>query len=149
MQVAFVFNYAGKPWLTQYWSREVVNQAFSGLSPYTGYSGDEDQGLMGALSALMKIGIFQMTGGCEDNPYYEIGSPVFDAVTIVLNPAYYKGKSFRIETRNNSSVNRYIQSSSLNDRKTTAFRIRHSDIVNGGKLVLDMGDAPNKQWGVE
>lgn len=149
MQVAFIFNYAGAPWLTQYWSREVVDQVFSSLSPYHGYSGEEDQGLMGTLSALMKIGLFQMTGGCEENPYYEIGSPIFDAVTIALHPEYYKGKTFRIETINNSSARRYIQSAQLNGKQVNSFRIRHSDIVNGGKLVLQMDDAPNKKWGIE
>lgn len=149
MQGAFIFNHAGAPWLTQYWTREVINQVFSGLSPYYGYSGEEDQGLLGALTSLMKIGLFQMSGGCEENPYYELGSPIFDAVTIHLNPAYYKGKSFRIETKNNSHANRYIQSASLNGRPFQSFRIRHSDIVNGGKMVLEMSDAPNKQWGIE
>lgn len=144
MQVAYIFNHAGAPWLTQYWSREVVNHVFSGLTPYQGYSGEEDQGLMGSLSALMKIGIFQMTGGCEADPYYEIGSPVFDAVTISLNPAYYKGGSFRIETVDNSSANRYIRSAKLNGREIRSFRIRHSDIVNGGKLVLQMSGVPDK-----
>ncbi len=148
MQAAYIFNFAGAPWLTQYWTREVTNQVFSGLSPYYGYNGEEDQGLIGALSTLMKIGIFQMTGGCEENPYYEIGSPLFDAVTISLNPAYYKGKTFRIETKNNSSANRYIQSAKLNGNEFTSFRVHHTDIVSGGKLVLQMSDAPNKQWGV-
>ncbi len=68
-QAAFIFNYAGAPWLTQYWSREVVNEAFSALTPEQGYNGDEDQGLMGSLSVLMKIGLFQMTGGVEEDPY--------------------------------------------------------------------------------
>lgn len=149
MQAAYIFNYAGAPWLTQYWSREVTNQVFSGLSPYYGYNGEEDQGLIGALSTLMKIGLFQMSGGCEENPYYEIGSPLFDAVTITLNPAYYRGKSFRLETKNNSSANRYVQSATLNGKNFTSFRIRHTDIVMGGSLVLHMSDAPNKQWGVE
>ena len=148
MQAAYIFNHAGAPWLTQYWSREVVNQVFSGLSPYYGYSGEEDQGLMGALSTILKLGIFQMTGGCEEDPYYEIGSPLFESVTISLNPKYYKGKSFRIDARNNSSNNRYIRSATLNGKAINTFRIRHSDVVNGGVLSLEMSDAPNKQWGI-
>ena len=126
----------------------MVNQVFSGLSPYYGYSGEEDQGLMGTLSALMKLGLFQMSGGCEENPYYEIGSPIFDAITIKLDNNYFKGKSFRIEARNNSSANRYIQSSQLNGVPLQSFRIRHTDIVNGGTLSLQMGPAPNFEWGV-
>lgn len=149
MQVGFIFNYAGVPWLTQYWTREVTNHVFSGLSPYNGYSGEEDQGLIGALCVLMKMGIFQMNGGCEENPRYEIGSPLFDGVTVQLHPAYYKGKSFRIEARNNSSANRYIQAAQLNNKEVKSFSVRHNDIVNGGTLVLQMSDTPNKQWGVE
>lgn len=148
MQAAYIFNYAGAPWLTQYWSREVVNQVFSGLSPYYGYNGEEDQGLIGALSALMKIGLFQMTGGTEENPYYEIGSPMFDAVTLKLSLQYYSGKTFRIEARNTSSNNRYIRSALLNGKSFNSFRIRHSDIINGGNLILEMSDSPNKKWGL-
>jgi predicted alpha-1,2-mannosidase len=149
MQVAYVFNYAKKPWLTQYWSREIINQVFSGLSPYYGYNGEEDQGLIGTLSVLMKIGLFQMTGGCEENPYYEIGSPIFDAVTIKLNQAYYPGKTFRIQTSNNSYINRYVTNATLNGKPLTSFRFHHADLVKGGSLILQMSDVPNKQWGVE
>jgi len=149
MQVAYIFNYAGAPWLTQYWSREIIDQVFSGLSPYSGYNGEEDQGLMGALSVLIKLGLFQMTGGCEEDPYYEIGSPIFDAATITLDPRYYPGKRFRIEAHNTSSNYRYVQSATLNGKPHRAFRIRHQDIANGGVLTLDMSDAPNKQWGIE
>jgi len=31
MQVAYLFNYAGSPWLTQYWAREVIEtKVYSG-----------------------------------------------------------------------------------------------------------------------
>ncbi len=29
MQMAYLFNYAGAPWLTQQWSREVVDKVYS------------------------------------------------------------------------------------------------------------------------
>ncbi len=84
MQTAQVFNQLDRPDLAQYWTRKVVETAFSGLSPATGFNGDEDQGLMGSLSVLMKIGLFQMNGGTEEDPEYQIGSPIFDKVTIHL-----------------------------------------------------------------
>ncbi|NND31043.1 MAG: glycoside hydrolase family 92 protein, partial [Saprospiraceae bacterium] len=62
MQTAFIFNHAGAPWLTQYWSRKVVEKVYNDLSPESGYSGDEDQGLMGSLAVLMKLGLFSMDG---------------------------------------------------------------------------------------
>ncbi len=141
---AFIFNHAGAPWLTQYWSRTVVDSVFSGLSPYLGYYGDEDQGLMGSLAVLMKIGIFQMRGGCEENPIYEIGSPVFDKVTIHLNPNFYKAKVFTIETKNNRVNSPYIQSATLNGKSLNEWFIRNSDIQQGAKLNFDMGEKPNK-----
>jgi predicted alpha-1,2-mannosidase len=146
-QAAFIFNYAGAPWLTQYWSRMVVDSAYSALSPYYGYNGDEDQGLMGSLSVLMKIGIFQMTGGCEEDPRYELGSPLFNKVTIALQPQYYKAKSLVIETRKNGPQSPYIQSALLNGQPLETFYFRHSDINNGAKVVMEMGNLPNKEWG--
>lgn len=147
MQVGFVFNYAGQPWLTQYWTREVVNRIYSDLDPQNGFNGDEDQGLMGALSVLMKMGIFEMRGGASKNPEIQIGSPLFDKVTIKLNPYYYKGKEFIIETTNNSDKNRYLQSINLNGKSLNKVWFNHSDMVKGGKLLLEMGSKPNKELG--
>ena len=143
MQTAFIFSQAGAPWKTQYWSRQVVNKVFSGLSPETGYNGDEDQGLMGSLAVLMKIGLFQLTAGTETDPIYLIGSPIFDKVSITLDNQYYSGKKFVIETHNNSATNLYIQSIKLNGKTLNRTFIKHSEIVNGGTLQLEMGSQPN------
>lgn len=145
MQTAFIFSAAGAPWKTQYWSRKVVNKVYSDLSPQRGYSGDEDQGLMGSLAVLMKIGLFQLTGGVEKDPIYYIGSPLFDTITIMLDDHYYTGKTFTIRTRNNSADNVYVSAITLNGKPLTRTYLLHSEIVNGGTLVLDMSDRPNKQ----
>lgn len=143
-QAAFIFNHAGAPWLTQYWSRTVVDSAFSALSPYYGYNGDEDQGLMGSLAVLMKMGIFQMTGGCEEDPAYELGSPIFNKVTIHLNPDYYKAKTFTLKTTNNTANSPYIQTATLNGKPINNFYFRHSDIYNGAEIDLKMSEDPTK-----
>jgi len=46
-----------------------------------------------------------------------------------------------------SAQNKYIQSATLNGRPLGKPWFRHQDIANGGTLVLEMGDRPNKQWG--
>ncbi|MEQ8473697.1 MAG: GH92 family glycosyl hydrolase [Marinoscillum sp.] len=139
IQTAFVFNFLGRPDLSQYWSRKVVDGVYEGLQTSRGYNGDEDQGLMGTLAVLMKIGLFQMTGGTEEDPVYQIGSPVFDKVTIELNPEYYPGKQFVIEAVGNSDQNIYIENMQLNERPfENQHVIHHSDIVKGGKLTLEM-----------
>ncbi len=138
IQTAFIFNKLGRPGLTQYWSRQVVQKAFSGLSTSTGYNGDEDQGLMGSLAVLMKIGLFQMTGGTEENPLYELGSPIFDKITITLNPDFYPGKEFTIKTLNNSPDNVYIKNIQYNGETIDGVSISHLELVKGGELVLEM-----------
>lgn len=147
MQVGFVFNYAGKPWLTQYWTREVTERIYSHLDPQNGYNGDEDQGFMGSLSVLLKMGIFEMRGGAAIDPIYEIGSPIFDKITIKLDKAYYLADEFIIETKNNSSANRYIQSATLDGKPLNKSWFYHKELIDGGKLILQMGDKPNTDWG--
>ncbi len=138
MQTAYIFNKLGRPDLTQYWSRNVIEKVFSGLSPASGYNGDEDQGLMGSLSVLMKIGLFQMNGGTEENPSYQIGSPIFDKITVTLHPRYYSNEVFTIKTINNSPTNVYIYKKTLNNQLVEDYNISHSDIVKGGELVIEM-----------
>lgn len=138
IQTAFIFNALGEPAKTQYWSREVVNNVYQKLSPEYGYNGDEDQGLMGSLAVLMKIGLFQVDGGASQSPVYQIGSPLFDRITINLDNRYYPGKSFTIETVNNSDENRYIKAAWLNGKPLQRFYLTHEEITQGGVLKLEM-----------
>ena len=145
MQAPWLFNYAGAPWLTQKWVREVMEHSF-GDGPQ-GYVGDEDQGQSGAWYTMSAMGLFEMDGGCALKPIYEIGSPVFDRVVIHLDTKYYPGRRFVIEARHNSPQNVYIQSATLNGKALNQPWIYHSDVVKGGELVLEMGPQPNKNWG--
>lgn len=144
IQTSFVFNKLGRPDLTQYWTRKVISKTFSGLATNTGYNGDEDQGLMGSLNVLLKIGLFQMNGGTEENPEYQIGSPIFDKITIKLHPRYYSNEVFTIKTINNSPTNVYINKTTLNNQLVESYNISQNDIVNGGELVLEMTDKTEK-----
>ncbi|MFV8325858.1 GH92 family glycosyl hydrolase [Flavobacterium sp. ZS1P14] len=144
IQTCFIFNLLGRPDLTQYWTRNVVKETFSGLAPNTGYNGDEDQGLMGSLNVLLKIGLFQMNGGTEKNPEYQIGSPIFNKVSIQLNSDYYSGKKFVIKALHNSTENIYINKIKWNGTPLKRFSISHSEITKGGELILEMADTPKQ-----
>tara|TARA_R110002096_G_scaffold18873_3_gene63681 strand:- start:549 stop:2831 length:2283 start_codon:yes stop_codon:yes gene_type:complete len=138
MQTAYIFNYLDRPDLTQYWSRKVLDKAFSGLSPESGFNGDEDQGLMGSLSVLMKLGLFQMNAGTEENPIYELGSPIFNKAVIHLNPKYYSGKSITILAENNGPKNYFISKKTFNGKPIKDIGIRHADLTKGGILKFQM-----------
>jgi predicted alpha-1,2-mannosidase len=146
MQAAYLFNYSGKPWLTQKWARKIMDLYYD-TSPLHGWLGDEDEGQMGAWFVMSAMGLFEMRGGAAEKPEYEIGSPLFDKIIIHLNSDYYSGKTFAIVAKNNSKKNIYIQSATLNGKPLDKPWIYHSQIVKGGKLVLNMGPKPNKNWG--
>lgn len=141
MSSPFLFNYLHKPWLCQQYSREVLDR-FYGDTPYHGWEGDEDEGQMGGWFVMTALGLFEMNGGVSSDPQLELTSPLFNKITIALDPAYYKGTTFTIEARNNSATNRYIRKATLNGKELKQPRIPFSALTNGGTLVLEMGDTP-------
>jgi len=145
---AHVFNHAGLPWLSQKWVRRVSQQAYGGTNPNIGYGGhDEDQGQMGGVSVLMKLGLFSVRGTCSKEPIYEITAPEFDEVTIHLDSRYYSGKTFKIKAHDNGPKNMYIQKARLNGKALENCWIYHRDFTRGGLLELWLGPEPNKNWG--
>src|SRR5208282_6436348 len=108
MHVAWLFNWAGKPWLTQKWARAILD-GYYGYNPADAYLGDEDQGQMSSWFVMSSLGLFQTDGGCRVNPIYEIGSPLYPKVVLHLSQEHYGGKTFTIEARHASRANIYIQ----------------------------------------
>jgi len=144
LHISWMFNYSGKPYLTQKWVRTICNEFYGtdGLHGY-GYGQDEDQGQLGAWYVMAGIGLFDVKGLTQINPEFQIGSPVFDRIEIKLNKEYHKGDKFVIEVENNSPENMYVQSVSKNGKDQNSVFIPFADIVNGGTLKLRMGNQPN------
>jgi len=147
LAVPFLFSYAGKPWLTQQYSRDIATTMFN-TSPYQGWAGEEDEGQLSALYVLLAMGLFEVDGGCSVKPFYNVSTPVFDAITIKLDSKYYPGKSFTITCKNNTPKNKYIQSALLNGVPINRAWLYHEEIIKGGKFELTLGPIPNKAWGL-
>jgi len=135
--VPYLYNYAGKPWKTQRRIREVMDMWFD--DDPLGLSGDEDGGALCSWYVFSAIGFYPVTPG---NGLYTIGSPFFKKVQIKLTD----GKTFTVKADNVSGRNKYIQSAKLNGQPLDRTWIKHSEIVQGGKLEFTMGDRPNKEW---
>ena len=148
MHFAFLFNHVKKPWFTQQWSRSIIDRYY-GNGMANAYLGDEDQGQMSAWFIMAALGLFQTDGGCSVDPVYEIGSPIFPSVNIDLGQQYGRGKSFTIEATNVSRKNKYVQKAELNGKPLNSFKFPAGELLKGGKLILEMGDKPNMQWGIE
>jgi len=146
MHFAFLFNWAGKPWSTQKWSRSIIERYY-GYGTGNAYLGDEDQGQMSAWLVMASIGLFQTDGGCRVNPVYEIASPLFERIEINLGQQFGRGKQFVIEAKGTSRKNKYVQEAILNGKKLDTFCFPSSELLKGGSLILKMGSKPNKLWG--
>ena len=148
MHFAFLFNWAGKPWSTQKWSRSILERYY-GYGIGNAYLGDEDQGQMSAWFVMAALGLFQTDGGCNANPVYEIGSPLFEKIEIDLGNRFGRGKKFVIEAKGASRRNMYVQSAVLNGKALKSFNFPASELLKGGSLILQMGARPHKKWGIE
>ncbi len=148
MHFAFLFNWVKKPWLTQKWSRAVMER-FYGHGTSNAYLGDEDQGQMSAWFVMNALGLFQTDGGTRVDPIYEIGSPIFERVTIDLGKRYGRGETFVIEAKNTSRKNQYIQRAFLNGKEWSDCWFPAAELLKGGTLMLEMGPEPNRLWGAK
>lgn len=144
LHVSWMFNFSGKPWLSQKWVRAICNEFYGteGIHGY-GFGQDEDQGQLGAWYVMSSIGLFDVKGLTSINPKFQVGSPLFDKVTIKLNSDYYKGKTFTIKTKNNSASNIYIQSIGLKGKEVKSVFVPFEQVVSGGELVIKLGNEPN------
>ena len=136
--IPYLYNYLGAPWKTQSRVRMLLDTWFTETT--LGIPGDEDGGGMSAFVVCSMMGLYPVTPGV---PIYDLASPVFDRVTIKL----HNGKNFTIICPDNSAENKYIQTIKLNGRVQAKVWLKHSEVVQGGRLELQMGDTPNTSLG--
>lgn len=141
--VPFLFNRLGAPWLTQKWTREICRRAYK--NKVEGLVGNEDVGQMSAWYVLAAVGLHQL---CPGDLRFEITSPVFEEITIQLDPVYASGKTFTVVAHHNSPENLYIQEARLNGKPLGRCYLDYSEIAAGGTLKLEMGPHPNTHWGI-
>lgn len=136
--IPYLYNYSGEPWLTQKRIRFLLDTWFQ--DNIFGIPGDEDGGGMTAFVVFSSMGFYPVTPGL---PVYNIGSPVFEEVSIKLD----NGSTFTIVAKACSKVNKYIQSARMNGESLDRPWFTHEDILAGSTLELEMGPLPNKEWG--
>lgn len=136
--IAYLYNYAGEPWNTQFRVRQIMDQFYTPAPD--GLIGNEDCGQMSAWYVFSAAGFYPVTPG---SAIYAIGSPLFPEVRFTLE----NGKSFVVKARGVSEKNFYIQAATLNGKPYLKSYIDHSDLVTGGELVFDMGPLPNRRFG--
>ncbi|GAA5484218.1 GH92 family glycosyl hydrolase [Haloferula sargassicola] len=146
LHISWLFNFSGKPWLTQKWTRRICDR-FYGTDPVHGYGRgqDEDQGQLGAWFVMASLGIFDVKGLTDSRPIVELGSPLFEKATVQLG----KEKTLVIETANHSAENVYVQSASFDGEPLDRCWLFWDELAAGGTLRFTLGAQPREDWGVE
>ena len=134
----YLYNYAGQPWKTQYWSREVMNRLYK--PEPDGYCGDEDNGQTSAWYVFSAMGFYPV---CPASDEYVLGAPLFKKVTLNLE----NGKQLIIKADNNSETNKYVDELKWNNSIYTKNYLNHFDLLKGATLDFKMIPTPNQQRG--
>ena len=135
----YLYNYAGQPWKSQYWTRQIMNRLYKPIPE--GYCGDEDNGQTSAWYVFSALGFYPV---CPGTNQYVIGSPLFDKVAISLE----NGNTLDIHAHHNAPERVYIDQCKFNGKPYSDNFLEHNLLQQGGKLEFFMSSAPNKARGI-
>lgn len=138
--IAYLYNYAGKPWRTQERIRQIMDTLSSDKPD--GLAGNDDVGQMSAWYVFSAMGFYPVAPG---DLSYAIGAPQLPEISLNLA----NGKKFTVIANKLSKKNKFIKSARLNGKLLNRSYITHDDIINGGSLTFVMSSKPNKSWGVD
>ena len=134
IHAAYMFIHAGRPDLTQYWTRWILDENYRNAPE--GLVGNDDAGTLAAWYVLTASGLYP--NPCF--PEYFITTPAFDQVTIKL-----PGGDLVIDAPGAADGTKpYIVQATFDGAPINVSRpmIDHSTIVNGGHLELTLSDTP-------
>lgn len=137
----YLYTYVdNEAWRAQKLVRQLLHDfdASNGNMP-----GNDDLGALSAWYVFSAIGFYPVETG---TPEYRLGSPLFDSITLHLNPAFYPDTTFTILANGNSADNVFVQSAMLNGHPYRAAMLSHKDITAGGTLELIMNSVPPSEF---
>ena len=131
---AHLFSYfKGEEWRTQKETQRLLDKYFT--TKPDGIPGNDDTGTMSAWAIFNMIGFYP---DCPGLPEYALTTPVFNKVTIRLDPKWYKENELVIESNRTGSETLYINKVLLDGKKFNKYRITHDELVHGKRLIFDL-----------
>lgn len=127
--VAYLYNFAGKPWKTQQTVRRILDNQYKPAPD--GLGGNDDCGQMSAWYIFSALGFYPVAPGSDE---YQTGSPIVNSAVLNLE----NGKQLKIKVQNQSKANLYVKSITHNGKLLTGTALTHADIMNGGELIFVM-----------
>lgn len=129
----YLFSYfKGEEWRTQKEVKRLLNKYFT--TKPDGIPGNDDAGTMSAWAVFSMMGLYP---DCPGVPEYTLTTPVFDKVTITLNPKWYKQSELVINVKHKSPNEPYTHKVLLGGKPINGFRISHDELLRGGTLSFE------------
>lgn len=136
----YLFSYfSGEEWRTSHLVQTLLKTYFT-TAP-DGIPGNDDTGTMSGWALFSMMGFYP---DCPGIPEYTLTAPVFDKITIRLDPRWYTKDKLVIESsgRGNEDI-AYIKTIRLGDKPFTKYRITHGELLNAGRLSFQLTTAKN------
>ena len=130
----YLYDWAGQPWKTQKWVREVMNRLYSAAPD--GYCGDEDNGQTSAWYVFSALGFYPV---CPASDEYAVGVPLFEKAVVRLE----SGETLEINAKGNASGAAYVSDFSVNGRKFQSYFLSHSEIADGAVIDFSISAEPS------
>lgn len=129
----YLFSYfKGEEWRTQKLTRELLAKHFT--TQPNGLPGNEDTGTMSAWAIFSMMGFYP---DCPGVPEYTLTAPVFDKITIQLNPKYHQQSQLVIEAPGATNSVAPVRKVTLGGKRLNSYRITHDQLIKGGTLQFE------------
>jgi len=138
IETPWLYNFAAQPWKTQQLVRQVLNTIWKNAPD--GIPGNDDLGEMSSWAIFASMGLYPEIPGRAE---FVLASPLFTKITI-----HRPAGDIQIGAQSAATNTPYIQGLKLNGRPTTKTWLPESFALKGGHLDFDLGDTPNKNWGI-
>lgn len=135
----YLYNWAGEPWKTQYWTRQVMSRLYHPTPD--GYCGDEDNGQTSAWYLFSALGFYPV---CPVTGEYAIGSPLFRKVSIMME----NGEKLKLSAPNNKDENIFVNEITLHNQTYEKNYFHHKLLQQGGRIQFNMSAKPNINRGI-
>ena len=134
--VVYLYNWTDSPWKAQDKIRMILKKMYRNGAD--GLGGNDDFGQMSAWYIFSSLGFYPVAPGSDE---YALGSPLMKNAVLNLE----NGKTFEVETVNQSDKNVFVSKVLLNGKQLERPFLKHSDVMNGGKITFYMASKPNKK----
>jgi predicted alpha-1,2-mannosidase len=135
--IPYLYNWTDHPWKTQERVRMIMDNMYGNRED--GLCGNDDAGQMSAWYIFSALGFYPVTPASDE---YALGCPLIKNAIINLGD----GKFIEIIAKHQGPDNIYVDKVTINGKEIKTNTIKHSDIMNGGKIIFQMSNIPpNKQ----